>query len=51
MNLNGIRLKNTDLSGGKFIRTSLKESRMRGVKITAADFSEANLKNIDWEGM
>lgn len=51
MNLRGIFLKDTDLSEGNFIRTNLEYSRMRRVKLTSADFSEANLTGIDWEDM
>lgn len=48
MNMAGISLEDTDLSGGNFIRTNLNGSRMRRVKITSANFTEANLENIDW---
>lgn len=49
MNLKGIRLEDTDLSGGHFLRTELENSKLRRVKITSADFSESNLKNVDWQ--
>lgn len=48
MNLKGIRLEDTDLSGGVFIRANLEGSRMRRVKLTSATFTNANLRNIDW---
>lgn len=51
MNLAGIRLTETDISGANFIRANLENSRMRKVKISSADFTEANLKGIDWSDM
>lgn len=48
MNLKGIWLEDTDLSGGHFIRSNLESSRLRRVKISSANFMEANLRNIDW---
>lgn len=48
MNLEGIRLEDTDISGGNFLRANLQNSRLRRVNINSADFTEANLKNIDW---
>lgn len=49
MNLRDIRLKDTDLSGGKFIRANMEGSHMTRVKIASADFTEANLRDIDWQ--
>lgn len=51
MNLKGIHLEDTDISGGNFIRTDVQESCMRRVKLTSADFTESNLMNVDWQEM
>lgn len=48
MNLRGIKLLDTDLSAGSFIRTNLEGSQFRRVKLISGSFNRANLRNIDW---
>lgn len=51
MNLTGLCLEDTDLSQGSFIGTNLESSIMRRVNITSANFTVANLLNINWRDM
>ena len=43
-NLSGAQLRDADLSGGLFIRMSMKEADIHGAKFTRADFYRCDLR-------
>lgn len=47
-NLEGIRLRDTDLSGAVFLRTNLRNSVFTNVNVTSIDLQQADLTGANW---